>query len=466
MTRLDELAPELMTLVEQHSREDAVPGVALAVGIGDEIFEHATGVLSLDTRIEATPDSVFQLGSITKTFTATLVMQLVDEGLVDLDEPVRAYVPEFSLADQAAAATVTVRQVLCHTGGFEGDVFGVLGRGEDALARYVEALVDRGQVHPPGRFFSYCNSGYSVLGRLVECVSGLPSWDAALRKRLIEPLGLGRTVSLAEEAIMFRTAVGHVEEDGDGAGQRVVSEWQAPRSENPMGAAMCASASDLITWARFHLRGGVAADGTRLLSAASAAAMREAQVVLPGLGEDFPRRSWGLGWALTDFGGGTVFGHDGCTTGQTTRLVVAPQAGVACAVLTNGGAPMRLLNAVRNRVLGRLAGIDVPPPPTRPNPAIVVDPRRFVGRYQTADAYYEIGQDADGGFVARWGVLDPAEQVDARPVTFRMTGYSPSVLISTGPPEDLPRRLAFPETGPDGRAAFVFDGSRVALRLR
>jgi CubicO group peptidase (beta-lactamase class C family) len=181
VTKLADLAPELKEIVDRYRREDHVPGVTVAVAVGDEVIEYAAGVLNLNTGVEATTDSLFEIGSITKTFTATLVMQLVDEGLVDLDEPVRTYVPEFATPDREAAERVTVRQLLCHTSGIDGDVFDDFGCGDDALARYTEALKSRRQLHALGQMFSYCNSGYSVLGRLIERVSGLLSWDVALQ---------------------------------------------------------------------------------------------------------------------------------------------------------------------------------------------------------------------------------------------------------------------------------------------
>jgi CubicO group peptidase (beta-lactamase class C family) len=469
VTKLADLEPELRRIVDEYRREHHVPGVALAVAVGDEVVEYASGVLNLNTGVEATPDSLFLIGSITKTFTATLVMQLVDEGLVDLDKPVRDYVPEFSLADREAGETVTVRQLLCHTGGFDGDVFDDFGRGDDALARYVEALKNRSQVHAPGRMFSYSNSGYSVLGRLVEHVRQLPSWDVALRRHLIEPLGLTHTASLPEEAILFRAAAGHVEGDGDDgdeqAEQRVVSAWASSRSQGPMGGGLGTTARELVEWAWFHLHGGLAKDGTRLLSAASAAAMLEAQVALPGFDDGFPHVSWGLGWSLSEYENGRVVSHGGYTDGQLSTLVIVPEAKLVLAVLTNSLAALRLIDAVRDTVLKEIAGIEVPPRPGPPNPPIEVDPHRFIGRYHTASAYYQITQDPASDLMGEWGVLDHQEQPDVRPRTYRMTGFSPSVLIASEPPNGLPFRWAFPEIDADGRATFVTDGSRVALRV-
>ena len=146
-----------------------MPGAAVAVGVGDELVEAATGVVNRDTGVETTTDSVFQIGSVTKVWTAALVMQLVDEGLVDLDAPVRRYLPEFGVVDAAASASVTVRQLLSHTGGFDGDLFEDTGRGDDAVDRLLAFMrTNARQVHPTGR---------AVL---------------VLQRRLLRPRGAGR----------------------------------------------------------------------------------------------------------------------------------------------------------------------------------------------------------------------------------------------------------------------------------
>src|SRR5262245_43037597 len=111
-TWLDERLPALL---EEHD----VPGAAWAVLQGDRVADGAAGLLSKATGVEATADSVFQIGSVTKLWTSTLVMQLVDEGKVDLDRPVRTYLTEFRIADDQAAGQITVRQLLNHTAGFE-----------------------------------------------------------------------------------------------------------------------------------------------------------------------------------------------------------------------------------------------------------------------------------------------------------------------------------------------------------
>src|SRR5688572_14522998 len=145
-----------------------IPGAAIAVAVGDDVIEHAAGVLHTATGVEAKPDSVFQVGSVTKLLTATLLMQLVDEGRVELDAPVRRYLPGFRVADEAASAAITVRHLLAHTAGFGGDVFTDTGRNDDAIELYVAALAEVEQDFPPGTMFSYNNAAYVVLGRLIE----------------------------------------------------------------------------------------------------------------------------------------------------------------------------------------------------------------------------------------------------------------------------------------------------------
>lgn len=141
-----EVRDRLVSLAEDRG----IPGAVLAVLHDDEIHEWSTGVTSLSTGVEVTPEAIFQIGSITKVWTATLVMQLVDEGGVELDAPVRTYLPELRFADPVATERTTLRHLLTHTSGVDGDVFEDFGRGDDAVARYVEACAGATSVLPPG----------------------------------------------------------------------------------------------------------------------------------------------------------------------------------------------------------------------------------------------------------------------------------------------------------------------------
>jgi CubicO group peptidase (beta-lactamase class C family) len=258
--------------------EHGVVGASLAVELDGERIEAATGVLNLRSGQPATPDAVFQIGSISKVWTATLVMQLVDEGLLDLDAPVVTYLPDFRVGDADVSRTVTTRHLLTHTSGIDGDFFEDTGRGDDVLEKYVAAMAELRQNHPLGATMSYCNSGYSVLGRIVEVLRGT-TWDAALREHLFTPLGLETAGTLPEEALLHAAATGHVQEPG--MSEPVVTpQWGIYRSAGPAGLIHC-PARDVLTFARMHLDDGAAPNGTRVLSAESARAMREPQVEVP-----------------------------------------------------------------------------------------------------------------------------------------------------------------------------------------
>jgi CubicO group peptidase (beta-lactamase class C family) len=187
-----------------------------------------------------------------------MIMQLVDEGLLSLDTTVSELLPGARLGTADVGDQVTVRHLLTHTSGIDGDVFTDTGRGDDCVERYVGLLAEVPSVFTPGATYSYCNSGYVLLGRIIEVIDG-QSWDESLRERLTGPLAATQTVTLPEEAILRRAAVGH---------QRCgtpVHVWGLPRSIGPAGL-ITATPGDLLTFARLHLDGGITADGKRLLS--------------------------------------------------------------------------------------------------------------------------------------------------------------------------------------------------------
>jgi CubicO group peptidase (beta-lactamase class C family) len=369
-----------------------IPGAAIAIAVGDDVIEHAAGVLNNATGVEATPDSLFQVGSITKPLTATLVMQLADEGELELDAPVRRYLPGFRVADEGASAAITVRQLLTHTAGFGGDVFTDTGRNDDAVERYVAGLGEVEQQFPPGEMFSYNNAAYIVLGRIVEVLRDKP-FAACLQEGLIDPLGLTHTVLGAERAIMFRAAVGHIG-DKPGDPERPAPMWNLPASAAPAGSLLAMRPRDLLVFARMHLRGGLGPDGNAVLSRQSVAAMREQQVTLPplGSGED----GWGLGWELGHWPGGEVFGHTGGTVGQTSVLRVVPGAEVAIAFVQNGGDVTTTVQEIFGFLLRELAGIELPPLPRPPAEPLSADPERYAGVYASPAGDLVVSADGDG----------------------------------------------------------------------
>ena len=338
-----------------------VPGVALGFLSGDEEQFAAFGVTSLENPLPVTPGTLFQIGSITKTFTATVAMQLVEEGLLDLDAPVRTYLPGLRLGDEAAAAGATIRHLLTHTGGWEGDYFDDPSRGDDALALMVERLADLAQVVPLGAIFSYNNAGFYIAGRVLEVVGGEP-FERLVEERILRPLSLDHTYFFPEDVMTHRFAAGHQEADSDeGTVVEVARPWQLPRAAHAAGG-LTSTVGDLLRWARFQL----GAEPAWLPS------MREQQATIRA-GEHV-----GLAWLLDDVGGLRLFGHDGGTNGQISSLLIAPQQGEALAVLTNAARGLEVTAAVRRAFLRRL-GVEQPEPVALdlPHPALA----EYAGHY-------------------------------------------------------------------------------------
>jgi CubicO group peptidase (beta-lactamase class C family) len=376
----------LQQLLDETRAAHGVPAASLAVLRDGRIDAAASGLLSLDTGVEATVDSLFQIGSITKVWTTTVVMGLVEEGLVELDAPLRRYLPAFAVLDEDVAERVTIRHLLTHSSGIDGDNFSDTGRGDDALEKYVATCASLRQVHPLGATMSYCNTGFTLLGRVIEVVTGRV-WDAAMRERLFDPLGLTHTATLPEDVLRFRAAIGHIQPTGELV---AAPTWGLPRTAGPAGA-ICSTASEVVRFARLHLEGGGG-----VLRPESVAAMQEPQVAVPSGGVGTSAAHWGLGWEMFEWGGRKVVGHDGGTIGQVAFLRVVPDAGVAIALLTNGGSPMGLFRDVFGPLLAETAGVDLPADLAPPETPLAVDVSAYAGVYEREGASIRVEPRGDG----------------------------------------------------------------------
>ncbi len=364
----------LQARLEESLARHGTPGASVAVLRDGEIIAAAAGVLNMETGVTATPDAVFQIGSVTKSFTATLAMMLAEEGRLRLDDRVVDHLPDFTLADAAAVRQITIRHLLCHANGIDGDRIVDTGRNDDAVALFVAGLKDAALLHPVNAFFSYSNVGYIVLGRILEVIEE-KSWDRILQDRLLTPLGLTSAVMSAETAVYRRVAAGH--ETAANGSLRLAGSAFAPRSNGPSGTTLAMTASDLVRFAQFHLDGGVAASGKRLLSEAACQAMRVPEVATP-----LSRRysGWGLGWMLFYWQGADVFGHDGGWSGQSCYLRISPAAKLAVAVQANGGSAAGVFRDIAGPILKEHANFVVPGPPVV-GTAVAVDLTPYAGRY-------------------------------------------------------------------------------------
>jgi len=350
MSVLAAYRPRLEALLRDLAADQKVPGAVCGIWFGDETEVVTHGVANVATGTPVSRSTLFQIGSISKIYTATLIMQAVSAGVIALDEPVRAQLQEFMVADPGATIEITPRHLLTHTSGLEGDHLIDTGWNADALARYVATLAVLGQIHPTDATYSFCNTGYGVLGRMLEVVTG-EHFDRILRRRLTRPLGCRATVTLPQHALLHDVAVGHVKAEGGEPTRQ--GRWVLTRSNGPMGGIM-APADELLAFARLHTNEGRGADGVDLLAPAAVGAMQQSQVDCPVPGE-----VQALGWTVRRWGDLACLGQDADTFGQRALLRVVPERDFAVCMMANSRAGAALGQALLERVSGDL--LDVPP---------------------------------------------------------------------------------------------------------
>lgn len=358
-TEIAVIVPELEAFVSARMAALQVPGVAVGIVQGDDEYAAGFGVTNLDHPLPVDSRTLFQIGSTTKTVTGTALMRLVEQGRVDLDAPVRTYLPDFRVADPVVSEEVLVRHLVTHTGGWFGDDFTDTGRGEDALANYVAEMADLPQIAPLGRFFSYNNAGLSVAGRVIEVVNNQPFEDV-IQEQVFAPLGMEHSYFFPEQVMTQAFTAGHAAPPDDpDATPQVVPDWAFPRAVNPAGG-ITSSVEDQLRYARFHLGTG-ATSGSDVLSTESRAAMQAPHGPGGSLGL-YLLDGFGVTWMLATLGGKRVLLHGGSTNGQQSGFLLLPDEGFGVTVLTNSETGAILAEETTLWVLDRLYGLSLPDP--------------------------------------------------------------------------------------------------------
>lgn len=362
------LPPDLVRFVRREQARTKTPGVAVGILHEGRAYVAGFGVTNVASPTPVDHETLFQVGSTGKTFTATAIMRLVERGVVDLDAPVRRYVRDLALRDAEAARRVTLRHLLTHTGGWAGDLFEDTGRGADALAEVVKRLRKVPQLTPLGSTWHYNNAGFYLAGLVIEKVTG-SSFEAATKELVLEPLGMTRSFYFTEELLPHRVAIGHVAKGS----RQIPQPWWGMRSVAPAGG-LVSDVLDQLRWAWFHMGDGRAPNGTRILKKSTLQAMQTPQAPAGGLAE------WvGFSWLLDDIDGVRTVSHGGTTIGQLSTFTMVPSKRLAVTTLTNSTSGRSFNRAVVARVLERYAGIRRSAPalvPTTPE-----DLAAYRGRY-------------------------------------------------------------------------------------
>ena len=327
------------TRLRDLAAEARITGAVLGIWHNGEEVRAAHGVLNSGTGVPVTIDSLFQLGSITKLWTATMIMQLVDEGLLTLDTTIAEALPGSGSARPARPARL--RSSTCSpipagsTAIFSPTPAGAMTAWNATWTCW------------PGRVRSSRPGPRTPTATAGTCCSAASSrsWTASRGmspcRPLAGPLALTKTVTLPEEAILAphrRRA----------PGQRHPGPDLEPAAQRRAGWAYTATVADLLTFARLHLDDGIAPDGKRLISEGSVAAMQAPAAATGEFG--MPGTAVGLGWRLSQWDGRTIIGHDGDTVGQSAYLRIDPETGVAACLLTNSAESQTLCQGLFSEV--------------------------------------------------------------------------------------------------------------------
>lgn len=341
--------------VEDQMEELRIPGAALAVVQGDQIV-HLKGFGSADPGGRAvTAQTPFIIGSTSKSFTALAVMQLVEQGKIDLDAPAQRYLPWFRVADAELSARITVRHLLNQTSGLSRSA-GVAhltssDNSDRALEERVRALGTARLTVLAGTAFQYSNANYDVLGMIVQSVSG-HSFESYVEANIFDPLDMRHSSTSYQEAKEQGMASGH----RYWFGRPLAAELPYNRGELPSGY-LISTAEDLGHYLTAYLNEG-RYGGKTILSRAGIAELQRGAIA-SGVPDPF-YAAYGMGWFAGELGGVPVVQHDGhVPNGFSAHLLLVPSQKVAVALLMNGnnGLEQTRFNAVGPSVLGRLLGV-------------------------------------------------------------------------------------------------------------
>jgi CubicO group peptidase (beta-lactamase class C family) len=365
--------PELRSRVIKGMKTFQVPGLALGIIQDGQWFAEGFGVTSIANPLPVTSDTTFQIGSTSKTVTATVIMMLVEEGKLELDEPVKTYLPNLELSDADVAARVTVRHLLNHTAGWAGDLFVHTGDGDDALGLYVQKMRDLPQLTPLGEVWHYNNAAFGLAGRVVEAVTG-KTFESVATELVLDPLEMTHSSYFPSEAMLERFAVGHFVNEHDVV--QISKPWALARNTSSVGR-INSSVIDQLKYAQFHLGDGTTSSGKRLLSSEAMIEMQTPTV------NGANGAMHAISWFVHDLAGTKLVRHGGATNGQMSEFYLVPERNFAWTILTNAEKGRALNTEMVGFIHQHLLGLQASEPEHLNLSASELEP--FLGSYRDSN---------------------------------------------------------------------------------
>jgi CubicO group peptidase (beta-lactamase class C family) len=344
--------PEVDDYIKQQMTAKDIPGLAVVIVKGKEVvYLKGFGVTSLNEPSPVTPRTIFDLASVSKSFTALGVLLLRDDGLIDLDAPVQRYLPDFQPDDPQAAA-ITVRQLLNQTSGLPGNLSAplIVQDGEDDMKEIVAAASRLKLDRPPGSSFAYADINYCLLGALIERVTGT-TFEGYMAQKIFTPLGMDNTTLYPDKAATLDRAAGHQPMYG----HVITNNMPIYRSALPAGWVM-SCAEDMGKWLIAHLNCNSAAEGQVI----PAADFEECHTVASVFEENGEEVGYGMGW-LTSCGNDDVslIWHDGDTPNFTADMILLPDYQMGVVVLVNSQASTG--HSIAPGIINLILGLNLEP---------------------------------------------------------------------------------------------------------
>jgi CubicO group peptidase (beta-lactamase class C family) len=435
-----------------------VTGASFAYWDGERLHTAVAGLRNSVTRDPVTDDTLMHAGSITKIMNTALLMQLVDDGLVALEDPVVRHLPELRIRDADALQRITVQMLVNHTSGIDGDWVPERGPDEERIVDAVEGCADLGQLFQPGDATSYNNLATVIAGYLTQRLRGR-SWYTLAAERIYAPLGMRHALVDPILVPRFRVSVGDLTDPVTGELRQTTRPFLSPAFA-PAGSTQMSTASDLVTFGRAMIADGLGPNGARILSAESARRMREPTAAFV----EFPSSAVrvGLGWMVSP---GGVVHHGGGGPGVDSHFYAHPESGRVAALLTNCDRRAALRAPVLDPIIRSWTGI-APSAVTR---VADVDTRPYPGVYESVVDRYEVTATGNGLSLRETSKFDLYDNLDgtgATAVTATLHALGGDAFeLESSRPGFTGGQIRFVHPEADGTFRYLASGARLLRRV-
>jgi len=376
---------DLTARLEETIAAQNIPGASIAAYYKGKTYEAAAGFANVPAKIAADTDTIFQIGSVTKTFNVVLLMKLHEQGVIDIDAPASRYLPDLKVENKPVPDALTVRSLLDYTAGMEGDFFGDFGPSPNALEKYVNATKDLRWIHEPGKMRNYNSTSHCIAGRIAEVVTE-EFYNDALTKFVLAPLGLERFAFYTHDIARYRTAVGHRVNPASGEFE-IPDQLRMAHNLSPAGSSVTMAARDLLKFAIFFLDQGVSENGARLLKKKSIREIIDPSKTLPPNDSEIM-----MGWASFPSEKGRLIAANGETIENNAFVAFLPGEEFAIAALANTtGGGTNIFLSLGREIMKACVGVSIDPPTAG---AIEIAENGFVFDAESAAPY--IGEYFNG----------------------------------------------------------------------